>query len=296
MFSKKNKKKQIKKELYSKYDVSELEHKARKNEPMTSDEFAVLQMERQKELINRILRVVGVVAFLLIAALAIGSCLYPYSLFNLFGNGDRFWDCWSHLQYHLCESDLRAISAATGGTAKISWDSGTEGLGSGWVSIGDMAFVVFQGTSAKLNFIVLGAWSFVVVATITLISLIVACVYITAYSIRDLIAVVKHVKNKTSAVIVDVGNITTESVQEGIGQQEEEEVEKKKDDDKIVVDENGEKQLFSNSEDLKKEADAELKGQPKLDAHRNEKDKTAELSSDQLDALLSGEDINQVKK
>ena len=296
MFSKKNKKKQIKKELYSKYDVSELEHKARKNEPMTSEEFAVLQMERQKELINRILRVVGVVAFLLIAALAIGSCLYPYSIFNLFGNGDRFWDCWNHLQYHLCESDLKSISAATGGTAKISWDSGTEGLGSGWVSIGDMAFVVFQGTSAKLNFIVLGAWSFVVVATVTLIGLVIACVYITAYSIRDLIAVIKHVKNKTSAVIVGVGNITTESVQEGIGQQEEEEVEKKKDDDKIVVDENGEKQLFSNSDDLKKEADAELKGQPKLDAHRNEKDKTAELSSDQLDALLSGEDINQVKK
>ena len=278
MSIRKNKKKQIKKELYSKYDVSELERKARKNEPMTSEEFAVLQMERQKELINRILRVVGVVAFLLIAALAIGSCLYPYSIFNLFGNGDRFWDCWNHLQYHLCESDLKSISAATGGTAKISWDSGTEGLGSGWVSIGDMAFVVFQGTSAKL------------------IGLVIACVYITAYSIRDLIAVVKHVKNKTSAVIVDVGNITTESVQEGIGQQEEEEVEKKKDDDKIVVDENGEKQLFSNSEDLKKEADAELKGQPKLDAHRNEKDKTAELSSDQLDALLSGEDINQVKK
>ena len=225
MFSKKNKKKQIKKELYSKYDVSELEHKARKNEPMTSDEFAVLQMEHQKELINRILRVVGVVALLLIAALAIGSCLYPYSLFNLFGNGDRFWDCWSHLQYHLCESDLRAISAVTGGTAKISWDSGTEGLGSGWASISDMAFVVFQGTSAKLNFIVLGAWSFVVVATVTLIGLVIACVYITAYSIRDLIAVVKHVKNKTSAVIVDVGNITTESVQEGIGQQEEEEFE-----------------------------------------------------------------------
>ena len=296
MSIRKNKKKKIKKELYSKYDVSELERKARKNEPMTSEEFAVLQMERQKELINRILRVVGVVAFLLIAALAIGSCLYPYSIFNLFGNGDRFWDCWNHLQYHLCESDLRAISAVTGGTAKISWDSGTEGLGSGWASISDMAFVVFQGTSAKLNFIVLGAWSFVVVATVTLIGLVIACVYITAYSIRDLIAVVKHVKNKTSAVIVDVGNITTESVQEGIGQQEEEDVEKKKDDDKIVVDENGEKQLFSNSEDLKKEADAELKGQPKLDAHRNEKDKTAELSSDQLDALLSGEDINQVKK
>ena len=291
-----NKKKQIKKELYSKYDVSELEHRARKNEPMTSEEFAVLQMEHQKELINRILRVVGVIALLLIAALAIGSCLYPYSLFNLFGNGDRFWDCWSHLQYHLCESDLRAISAATGGTAKISWDSGTEGLGSGWASISDMAFVLFQGTSAKLNFIVLGAWSFVAVATVTLISLIVACVYITAYSIRDLIAVVKHVGNKTSAVIVDVGNITTESFQEGIGQREEEEVEKKKDDDKIVVDENGEKQLFSKSEDLTKEVAAESKDQPKLNAHRSEKDKTVELSSDQLDALLSGEDINSVKK
>ena len=296
MFSKKNKKKQIKKEIYNKYDVSELEHRARKNEPMTSEEFAVLQMEHQKELINRILRVVGVIALLLIAALAIGSCLYPYSLFNLFGNGDRFWDCWSHLQYHLCESDLRAISAATGGTAKISWDSGTEGLGSGWASISDMAFVLFQGTSAKLNFIALGAWSFVAVATVTLISLIVACVYITAYSIRDLIAVIKHVGNKTSAVIVDVGNITTESFQEGIGQQEEEEVEKKKDDDKIVVDENGEKQLFSKSEDLTKEAAAESKDQPKLNAHRSEKDKTVELSSDQLDALLSGEDINSVKK
>ena len=296
MFSKKNKKKQIKKEIYNKYDVSELEHRARKNEPMTSEEFAVLQMEHQKELINRILRVVGVIALLLIAALAIGSCLYPYSLFNLFGNGDRFWDCWSHLQYHLCESDLRAISAATGGTAKISWDSGTEGLGSGWASISDMAFVLFQGTSAKLNFIVLGAWSFVAVATVTLISLIVACVYITAYSIRDLIAVIKHVGNKTSAVIVDVGNITTESFQEGIGQREEEEVEKKKGDDKIVVDENGEKQLFSKSEDLTKEAAAESKDQPKLNAHRSEKDKTVELSSDQLDALLSGEDINSVKK
>ena len=296
MFSKKNKKKQIKKEIYNKYDVSELEHRARKNEPMTSEEFAVLQMEHQKELINRILRVVGVIALLLIAALAIGSCLYPYSLFNLFGNGDRFWDCWSHLQYHLCESDLRAISAATGGTAKISWDSGTEGLGSGWASISDMAFVLFQGTSAKLNFIALGAWSFVAVATVTLISLIVACVYITAYSIRDLIAVIKHVGNKTSAVIVDVGNITTESFQEGIGQREEEEVEKKKDDDKIVVDENGEKQLFSKSEDLTKEAAAESKDQPKLNAHRSEKDKTVELSSDQLDALLSGEDINSVKK
>ena len=296
MFSKKNKKKQIKKEIYNKYDVSELEHRARKNEPMTSEEFAVLQMEHQKELINRILRVVGVIALLLIAALAIGSCLYPYSLFNLFGNGDRFWDCWSHLQYHLCESDLRAISAATGGTAKISWDSGTEGLGSGWASISDMAFVLFQGTSAKLNFIALGAWSFVAVATVTLISLIVACVYITAYSIRDLIAVIKHVGNKTSAVIVDVGNITTESFQEGIGQREEEEVEKKKDDDKIVVDENGEKQLFSKSEDLTKEAAAESKDQPKLNAHRSEKDKTVELSSDQLDALLSGEDINSIKK
>ena len=296
MFSKKNKKKQIKKEIYNKYDVSELEHRARKNEPMTSEEFAVLQMEHQKELINRILRVVGVIALLLIAALAIGSCLYPYSLFNLFGNGDRFWDCWSHLQYHLCESDLRAISAATGGTAKISWDSGTEGLGSGWASISDMAFVLFQGTSAKLNFIALGAWSFVAVATVTLISLIVACVYITAYSIRDLIAVIKHVGNKTSAVIVDVGNITTESFQEGIGQREEEEVEKKKGDDKIVVDENGEKQLFSKSEDLTKEAAAESKDQPKLNAHRSEKDKTVELSSDQLDALLSGEDINSVKK
>ena len=147
-----------------------------------------------------------------------------------------------------------------------------------------------------MNFIVLGAWSFVVVATITLISLIVACVYITAYSIRDLIAVVKHVKNKTSAVIVDVGNITTESFQEGIGQREEEEVEKNKGDEKIVVDENGEKQLFSKSEDLTKEANAELKDQPKINAHRSEKDKTVELSSEQLDALLSGEDINQVKK
>ena len=114
MSIRKNKKKQIKKELYSKYDVSELERKARKNEPMTSEEFAVLQMERQKELINRILRVVGVVAFLLIAALAIGSCLYPYSIFNLFGNVDLFWYCCSDLHYHLCKSDISTISDTTG--------------------------------------------------------------------------------------------------------------------------------------------------------------------------------------
>lgn len=269
------------------YNLSELEQKVRTKTPMTVDEFDALQRERIRDVMNRILRVFGVCAMLFVIVLAVGAFLYPYSLFNLFGEGDKFWDCWNHIQYHLPKDDIIKIYGGETEAAKHIDSNGVWG----WANVADMMQVAFQGTSPKLNFLVLGAWSVVLVATIGIIAAIIFAAYITAYNIRDLIIVIRHFGKRGAAVISDVAVTAAESVETGAGVQSKKKNSKKQ---PTVKKKTGEKDLFSDDDDIavkgtKPEDEPPVESKP--EARRTEG--TSEISSEDLDRLLSGEDIRR---
>lgn len=270
------------------YNLADLEQKVRTKTPMTSDEFNALQRERTKDVLNKILRVFGVAALLFVVVLAIGAFLYPYSLLNLFGEGDKFWDCWNHIQYHLPAGDIMII-----------YDDPAEALNHidsngacGWTSITEMMRVAFRaGTSGKLNFLVLGTWSIILVATIGLIAVIIFAAYITAYNIKDLILVIRHFGRQGVAVISDVALTAAESVEEGTKDKNKSKKQVKKAPAKKKT---MEKNLFSEDEpsnvDNIKENKKETADEVKPEERRKEE---GEISPEDLDRLLLGEDIKK---
>lgn len=281
----KNKDKVVKSKDRQQYSLTELENKVRNKIPMTSDEFDALQRERAKDVMNKVLRIFGVVALLFVVVLAVGCFLYPYSLFNLFGEGDKFWDCWSHIQFHLQEADIIKINDATGQSIEVT-------NGWGWANVSDMMNVAFQGTTAKLNFLVLGSWSVILVATIGIIGTVIMSAYIVAYNIKDLILVIRHVGKQGAAVISDVAGAAAQSVDEGV--KSDRKKPKKSSSGVAAKKRPGEKDLFSDDDaasnvDDKSNEPIEVLSSPRSEERR--KEGTSEISSEDLDKLLSGEDI-----
>lgn len=269
------------------YNLNDLEQKVKTKTPMTADEFDALQRERMKDIMNKILRIFGVAALLFIIVLAVGTFLYPYSVFNLFGEGDKFWDCWNHIQYHLEANDIIKIYGSEADAAKHMDTNGTWG----WANVSDMMQVAFQGTSAKLNFLVLGAWSIVLVATVGIIATIIFAAYITAYNIKDLILVIRHFGKQGATVISDVAITAAESVEAGTGVSKKKSTPKKQ---SVTKKKAGEKDLFSDDNEViedKKPEETPIVEHAKPEERR--KEETSEISSEDLDRLLSGEDIRR---
>lgn len=287
LFKKKSKdddNKLIKSEKYY-YNLADLEKKVRDKVPMTSDEFDALQRERMKDVMNKVLRIFGVCALLFVVVLAIGAFLYPYSLFNLFGSGDKFYDCWNHIQYHLPKEDIEVIYGEDAASyIKDGW---------GWVSITKMMDVAFQnGTSPKLNFLVLGAWSIILVATLGMVMVIIFAAYVTAYNIKDLILVIRHIGKQGAAVISDVAITAAQSVEAGTANSQ---LGKKKNQPKKTSTKKrpGEKDLFADDDSIVNEVKAEPETVKEEPYSERRSEGSSEISSEDLDRLLSGEDIGR---
>ena len=205
------------------YDRYVLEEKVRNNKLMTDEEHRALEKFKQKELSNQIARVVGVVSIVAIIILAIGCFLYPFSIFNLFGNGDRFWDCWDHMSYHVSSSDMqhfaekvnlfsqnedyvKAWCDARGATYTItSWAEGTGTVSGGWLNLSEIMRMAFEdGTSFKVSFVTIGAWSIIVLSTIGFVAAIFISIYMLAYNISDLFKLVHRGAARTKENLHDV--------------------------------------------------------------------------------------------
>ena len=199
------------------YDRYELEKKVKENKPMTEEEHRALEKFRQKELSNQIARVVGVVSIVVIIILAIGCFLYPYSIFNLFGDGDRFWDCWNHLSYHVSSNDINHFmdyKLSLEGSELDMWKSIHDVNGSGgWLNLQQIMRMAFEdGTSFKVNFITIGAWSVIVLSTIGFVAAIFLSIYMLAYNISDLFKLIHKGVNRTTENLHDVKDAVVNSV------------------------------------------------------------------------------------
>src|SRR5574344_1256605 len=64
------------------YNKADLEKKAEDKVPMTYEELEALNAFHQKDIVNEVLRIVGLIGVLFFIVLAIGTFLYPYSIFN----------------------------------------------------------------------------------------------------------------------------------------------------------------------------------------------------------------------
>lgn len=275
------------------YNLAVLEEKVKNGEAMTSDEYDALQRERAKDVMNKILRIFGVCAMLFVIVLAVGCFLYPYSIFNLFGEGDKFWDCWSHIQFHLEENDINIINTNLyGGADHYIAEVMGNGTKWGWANIADMMQVAFQGTSAKLNFLVLGSWSVVLVATVGIIMVLIFAAYITIYNIKDLIQVIRHFGKQGVNVISDIAATTVESIETGMKDETKEKSVSK--DIVIPTVKAGEKDLFSDDDapspvsPIEKKVNEVLPPEPT----KRRTEAKSELSSEDLDKLLSGESLD----
>lgn len=244
------------------YDLNSLEDKAKRKEAMTVDEYDALQRGRQRNVINAILRVLGVFVLLVLVVMAIGSFLYPYSLFNVIGFGNMFPDCVSRIQYYV----------------NGVWQSYGElctAFGSGQLSDGYGIFVVISG------------WTIVPLATIGIISAIIFAAYVIAYSIRDIIDVFKNLNKQISVTVTDVVSATGESIDASFDNQKKgakKKSTKKKEEKKLFTDKEQEEIIDQIEKSFEEEKNA---------ARRNENDTEAspELSTEDLDRLLSGESL-----
>lgn len=220
------------------YDRYVLEEKAKLNKPMTDEEHTALTKFRTKDISNQIARVAGVITIVALLILAIGCFLYPYSLFNLIGSGDRFWDCWGNLKYHVSGGDLlkawskvgydftnpdvlEQLGVTSGNAYAAIWAdmngatyNAAEGtFTSGWLSINQIMRIAFEdGTSAKVGFLTIGAWSIIVLSTIGLIAAITASIYMLSYNIADLVKLVRHGAERTKGTVRDVRDIVVNTI------------------------------------------------------------------------------------
>lgn len=266
------------------YDMSELEKKEKEGKPLTREEYDALSRAKTQEVLNKVLRVFGVVTLVFVVVLAIGCFLYPYSLFNLFGSGDKFWDCWQHIQYHVSASDMELIYGEGYGGREI-----TDGMG--WADAGDLITRLgYPGASAKLNFLGLGSWSIILVSTIGIVAAVIFTAYLVAYNIKDLIGVIKHVTGRTGAVVSDIALSAVESVaqtNEQLTPNSKKKTPKKKE---------KAKQLFESETEEEKEngISSEVNQvEPLKESHRTEDDGLSGLSSEDYDKLLSGESLDK---
>lgn len=208
LFKGKNKGKEAKKakEPEVKFDRMELEEKAKNGTPMTYAETKQLEKERQKDVLYQVLRVLGLFAVLFVVVLMVGTCLYPYSIFNLFGNGNAFWDYYSELPYWVNNSDASILELYG-----VTVDS------KGFVSATDLMSHAFNnGLSARANFICLGSWSVVLLATVGFVVVVISTLYVVAINIKDLIDVIKRLGVGASYIATDISKTAAKSIGEGI--------------------------------------------------------------------------------
>jgi hypothetical protein len=247
------------------YDKAELYRKEKAKEKMTYEELDALQREKTKDLTNQILRVLGLLTALVIVILAIGTFLYPYSIFNWWGK-TTFVDAVRDFTVHVSATN------AEGGKEMIT------------VSIKEILDMVYLGSTTVRGYVCsvgfievfysIGFWTIPVIATVGFISIIIYAAYIVAYNIRDLIAVIKHFFKRAGYVVSDVAVTAAE----GIDSQ----VDKKK------------KRTTTKKSSPKKEVEeVEI-----VTTRREEKakdDTVGGYTPEQLDALLEGKSIDEVK-
>lgn len=312
-----------------KFDVDELERKAKMNEALTAKEHAALDKYHKQELSNRILRIVGLISILCIITLAVGCFLYPYSLLNVFGEGDGFWNCWKHVEYHLGDTAVETyynqlIESIDWADPYVLKQYGSKDVfekyfieshnvavaengewESGWLKLEEIMAIAFQpGTGAKCSFIMIGSWSIVVLSTIGLVGTIVYAIYAVSYNIKDLINLLKHLIRGTKYIIDDVGVTVKEQTEEALAdigvtntQPTRRRATKPKQEKPVVAKEKP--KYEPTSEDLTDEEESDI--QKKIAAYKEELEKesspTPEIKSQPVKTgldSLSDDDLNNL--
>lgn len=197
---------------------------------LTEEEFAKRERQKVKERINRVTRVAGLFAILILVYAGILDPLFELSFFGWMADKSTFAEGWSSL------AELRIYDD-------------------------------------PLQF---GTWMGQLGVTVLLIGVIVLLVYFITYCIVDLINLLK--------TLVAAGRDITRDLSGNVRDTLPEDALKKKKDGK-------KKSLFSGS-DVSEE---ELVGKPKKQKRRKESDSgLAGLSSEDLDKLLSGKNIDEL--
>jgi hypothetical protein len=188
----------------TRFSKSELERKAEAKEMMTYDEIQALSAYRQKDIINEVLRIIGLCGFLLFIILAIGTFLYPYSVFNFIPtsgskyseNTDTFWSLWNNIKFYI--------------------GTGSHVDADGYETVGTIYSHAFYDSVAKENFIALGAWSIIPLATVGLVAVVWLAAYIAAFSIKDLINMIHRLRIGTAQAFESVVATGKQSIDETI--------------------------------------------------------------------------------
>jgi hypothetical protein len=275
----------------TRYDKSDLEKKAESRVPMTYEETAALNAYHQKDIVNEVLRIIGLFGFLFFIVLAIGTYLYPYSIFNFIstsdGGQDTFWNLWSNINFYIGMKDSQPINSYVSSN--------------GYETLGTMYSHAFIESTPKENFVVLGAWSIIPLATIGLIAVIWLAAYIAAFSIKDLINMIHRLGLGTAQAFESVVITGKQAIDETIpAQEQKKELDKKpikSDVDETLAKDDTEAKIAKMKKDIAEEEDAKsipsenitpIKVAPEP-AHekQTEKKDLAALSDDDLNKLLN---------
>jgi len=214
-------------------------------ELLTEEQYTKRERLRKREKVNRVTRIAGFFAILMIAYTGIYDSLFELSYFGWIFKKDVFNSAWQLLSTN---GEATIIDKATG-EAKI-------------VEV----FPVFN------DFAQMGTWLPALAITVVLIAVTVFLIYFLTYNIIDFIEIAKTIKNDTKGIATDLGV----NINYGINKK------KKKDENS---DDSGDKSDGDDKkEDKKKKKDTNK--QLELDGY----------SSEQLDALLRGETIEDAEK
>lgn len=190
--------------------ADEIVKAAKNGEKLTSDEVTALQIINRKDITNRITRIVGLLSIMFVVVLMVGCFLYPFSLFNLFGSGNRFWDCWGHFPIY------------AKGIKEWNSDTSTFDLVNKWVTLEEVysGLGFSERATPIINFYALGGWSIILIATIGFITIVIIGAYLLFDSIKDLVIIVQDVRSRTRGFIQDIASTARESGNVGLTAEE----------------------------------------------------------------------------
>lgn len=250
------------------------------SELLSEEEYEKRRRLKTKEKINKILRVIGLAAVILIAYCGLMDWLFELSWFGLIwdkiSGGDQYSVAWSTLI----------------GETPVLVDA-----------VFDDAGNLVSGTPTYLSIIDdrlwFGPWLSKLGATLIFIAIIVICIYLITYYIIDFIQIFKNLYITSKKAVKDLGaNVKDTADVEGFSLKKKE---KKKDEYvDVVIPEPVEKSLFTEEEKKelaeKVEKSEEIANGKKKRRKENSSTPDDELDDEILDRLLSGETMEEIEK
>ena len=198
--------------------ADEIVRAAKNGEKLTSDEVTALQIINRKDVTNRITRIVGLLSIMFVVVLMVGCFLYPFSFFNLFGKGNRFWDCWGQFQIYAPQAKTKWLEMFGG------WNPDTQTYANeftGWITLKQVySGLGFSGVGGIVDFYALGGWSIILIATIGFVIIVILGAYLLFDSIKDLVIIVQDVRSRTRGFIQDIASTARESGNVGLTAEE----------------------------------------------------------------------------